>query len=154
MCMTDVTKRYLMITQQWKTKPSFVFPYLLHTKKNGRCCLCKRKAGSSFRQLLLWGWENLKLDLCRNLAGSSCRGSEASAGKSHLQETAELNAYADVKPAVPISELEPRNWWNLREQAESCSLRFDQTGYQYPTGHPPCISGMLWFRTCHAGGEM
>ena len=106
-----------MIIQQWKTKPYFVFPYLL--QKNGRCCLCKWKAGSSFRQLLLWGWENLKVDLCRNLAGSSCRGSEASAGKSHLQETAEVNAYADVKPSVPVSELELRNWWNLREQNHS-----------------------------------
>ena len=58
------------------------------------------------------------LIFCRNLAGSSCRGSLVSVGKSHLQETAKLNAYADVKPAVPVSELELRNWWNLREQAE------------------------------------
>jgi hypothetical protein len=54
----------------------------------------------------------------RNLARSSCRSSEVSVWKSHLQETAKLNAYADVKLAVPVSELEPRNWWNRREQAE------------------------------------
>jgi hypothetical protein len=52
------------------------------------------------------------------MAGSSCRSSEVSVGKSHLQEKAKLNAYADVKLAVPVSELEPRNWWNRREQAE------------------------------------
>jgi len=132
----------------WKAKPPFVFSYLL---KHGRCCLCKSKVGSPFRQLLLWGWENQKSGLCRNLAGSSCRGSEVSAGKSHLQEIAKFNAFANVKSAGRLSALGLKNWWNLIEQEESCSLRFGQTGYPYPTGHPPCISEMLWFRTCRIG---
>jgi hypothetical protein len=38
------------------------------------------------------------------MAGSSCRSSEVSVGKSHLQEKAKLNAYADVKLAVPVSD--------------------------------------------------
>lgn len=102
-----------MITQEWKkTNPSFVFPYSL---KKGRCWHAVQMERGLFRQLLLWGWENLKSDSCRNLAGSSCRGSEASAGKSPLPETAKLNTYADVKSAVPCinqkSELELRNWW-------------------------------------------
>jgi hypothetical protein len=54
----------------------------------------------------------------RNMTVSNYQSSEVSVGKSHLQETAELNAYADVKPAVPISKLELRNWWNRREPAE------------------------------------
>jgi hypothetical protein len=58
------------------------------------------------------------LIFCRSMAGSSCQSSEVSLRKSHLQETAKLNAYADVKPAVPVSELELRNWWNRREPAE------------------------------------
>ena len=133
----------------WKAKPPFVFSYLL---KHGRCCLCKSKVSSPpFRQLLLWGWENQKSGLCRNLAGSSCRGSEVSAGKSHLQEISKLNAFANVKSAGRLSVLGLKNWWNLIEQGESCSLHFGQTGYPYPTGHPPCISEMLWFRTCRIG---
>jgi hypothetical protein len=152
MCMTDVTHKDISWLYN-SEKQNHPLCFLICYKKtvdaayaNGRQALpsdsCCSEGEKIWKLICVEIWLDRVVGALKRLQGS------------HTCKRAELNAYADVKPAVPVPELELRNWWNLREQAESCSLRFDQTGYQYPTGHPPCISGMLWFGTCHVGEEM
>ena len=86
-----------MIIQQWKTKPSFVFPYLLQKKTvdaayaNGRqalpsdsCCFEVEKIGKL-----------ICVEICLDRVVGALKRLQGS----HTCKRAELNAYADVKPA-------------------------------------------------------